>query len=67
MKYLMNLGGEEFDALGSGFDGITLSHDLFDFSVMSKPVHTMKKAGLTPTQIEKICYKNTLRVYRELL
>ena len=67
MKYLMNLGGEDFVALGSDFDGITRYHDLSDCSVMPKLVHTMKKAGLTPTQIEKICYKNTLRVYRELL
>ncbi|MFR5701764.1 MAG: dipeptidase [Eubacterium ramulus] len=67
MKYLMNLGGEDFVALGSDFDGITRYHDLPDCSVMPKLVHTMKKAGLTPTQIEKICYKNTLRVYRELL
>ena len=67
MKYLINLGGEDFVALGSDFDGITRYHDLSDCSVMPKLVHTMKKAGLTPTQIEKICYKNTLRVYRELL
>jgi len=67
MKYLMNLGGEDFVALGSDFDGITRYHDLSDCSVMPKLVHTMKKAGLTPTQIEKICYKNTLRVYHELL
>ena len=67
IKYLMNLGGEDFVALGSDFDGITRYHDLSDCSVMPKLVHTMKKAGLTPTQIEKICYKNTLRVYRDLL
>ena len=51
MKYLMNLGGEDFVALGSDFDGITRYHDLPDCSVMPKLVHTMKKAGLTPTQI----------------
>lgn len=67
MKYLINLGGEDFVALGSDFDGIPVYHDFADCSVMPKLVHTMKKAGLTPTQIEKICYKNTLRIYRELL
>ena len=61
MKYLMNLGGEDFVALGSDFDGITRYHDLSDCSVMPKiGPHNEKKAGLTPTQIEKICYKNTL-------
>lgn len=67
MKYLMNLGGEEFVALGSDFDGISVYDDFADCSVMPKLIHAMEKAGLTPTQIEKICYKNTLRVYRELL
>lgn len=67
MKYLMNLGGEDFVALGSDFDGITVYHDFDDCSVMPKLIQTMKKAGLTPTQIEKICYKNVLRVYKELL
>lgn len=67
MKYLMNLGGEDFVALGSDFDGIDRYHDFSDCSVMPKLVHTMQKAGLTPTQIEKICCQNTLRVYQELL
>ncbi len=67
MKYLMNLGGEDFVALGSDFDGITPYHDFADCSVMPKLIQAMKKAGLTPTQIEKICYKNVLRVYKELL
>ena len=67
MKFLMNLGGEEFVALGSDFDGIPVYDDFADCSVMPKLIHAMEKAGLTPTQIEKICHKNTLRVYRELL
>ena len=67
MKYLINLGGEDFVSLGSDFDGITPYYDFADCSVMPKLIQAMKKAGLTPTQIEKICYKNVLRVYRELL
>ena len=67
MKYMINLGGEDFVALGSDFDGIDRYDDIPDCSVLPKLVQAMKKAGLTPTQIEKICYKNTLRIYRELL
>lgn len=67
MKYMINLGGEDFVALGSDFDGIHRYDDIPDCSVLPKLVQTMKTAGLTPTQIEKICYQNTLRIYRELL
>ena len=67
MKYMINLGGEDFVALGSDFDGINRYDDIPDCSVLPKLVQTMKTAGLTPTQIEKICYQNTLRIYRELL
>ena len=67
MKYMLNLGGEDFVALGSDFDGIDRYNDIPDCSIMPKLVQTMKKAGLTPTQIEKICYQNTLRIYQELL
>lgn len=67
MKYMINLGGEDFVALGSDFDGIDRYADIPDCSIMPKLVQKMKKAGLTPTQIEKICYQNTLRIYRELL
>ena len=67
MKYLMNLGGEEFVALGSDFDGISVYDDFADCSVMPKLIQAMEKASLTSAQIEKICYKNTLRVYKELL
>lgn len=67
MKYLVKVGGEDFVGLGSDFDGIDPYDDLKNCTVMPKLADCMKKEGFTQTQIEKIFYKNVLRVYKELL
>lgn len=67
MKYLINLGGEDFVGFGSDFDGIDACDDLKDCTAMPRLIDRMKKADLSYTQIEKICSGNVLRVYKELL
>lgn len=67
MKYLTNLGGEDFVGLGSDFDGIEPYGNFRDCTVMPQLIDRMKKAGFSYNQIEKICSKNVLRVYREVL
>ena len=67
MKYLIRKGGEDFVALGSDFDGITPYDDMKDCRIMPRLADCMKKEGFSQTQIEKIFYKNVLRIYRELL
>lgn len=67
IKYLTNLGGEDFVGLGSDFDGIPPYDDIRDCSCLPKLIDRMEKAGFSYTQIEKICHKNVLRVYKELL
>lgn len=67
MKYMMNVGGEDFVALGSDFDGISPYEDLRDCRVVPRLADEMKKEGFSHTQIEKIFFQNALRLYRELL
>lgn len=67
MKYLVKVGGEDFVGLGSDFDGIDPYSDFKDCTVMPRLADCMKKEGFSHTQIEKIFFKNVLRVYRELL
>lgn len=67
MKYLVNLGGEDFVGFGSDFDGIEPYEDFKDCTVMPRLIDRMKKADFSYTQIEKICSGNVLRVYKELL
>ena len=67
MKYLVRTGGEDFVALGSDFDGISPYEDLKNCLIVPRLTDYMKKEGFSASQIDKIFYKNVLRLYRELL
>lgn len=67
MKYLVRIGGEDCVGLGSDFDGIPVYDDFKDCLAVPRLAELMKKEGFSSAQIEKIFYKNVLRVYKELL
>lgn len=67
-KHMMNVGGREVVGIGTDFDGIGKDRlEIGDFAQMQKLVDGLEKAGLTPDEIEGICYKNVLKVYKEIL
>lgn len=66
-KHILKVGGEDCLGLGSDFDGIDLHAQLSGVQDMSKLERALRKEGFTPSQIEKIFYKNVLRLYRENL
>ena len=49
------------------FDGIEGHAELPDCSYMYRLIDALHSAGFKEDAIEKICYKNALRFYRELL
>ena len=65
--HMVDAGGIEVCALGSDFDGIEGNRAITGARDMQKLVYALKKAGFLPSQIEKICSGNVLRVYREIL
>lgn len=67
VKHMTKIGGIEVCALGSDYDGIPGCEDMPDASRIQQLVRALKKAGFTESELEKICYKNALRVYRENL
>lgn len=67
IQHIRNVGGIEVCALGSDFDGIPGNPEIEDASRMQKLVEALRKARFTETEIEKIFYKNVLRVYRDVL
>lgn len=67
IKYITNLAGIDCIGLGSDFDGIYQDLELSDASKMSKLEKALKEAGFSNSEIEKIFYKNVLRVYKEIL
>ena len=67
IDYIINLVGDDFVALGTDFDGIDGPLEIKDASEIQKLVVALNDAGFTTAQIEKICYKNCLRVFKEIL
>jgi len=67
MKYIKNLAGIDVLGLGSDFDGVTSVLEVNGCGEIQKIAEGMEKAGFTDDEIEKVFYKNTLRVFREVL
>lgn len=68
IKHMINAGGEDCVGFGSDFDGIS-SHKLEPANASFMPlfVDEMKRQGFSDDLIEKVFYKNVLRVYKEIL
>ena len=66
--HMINVGGIEFPAIGTDFDGFR-GMDRMDIAVLSemyKLWDSLKKKGLSEGQLEKIWSGNVLRVFREI-
>lgn len=67
IKYIKALVGVDVIALGSDFDGIDPNIELKDASFMPKLIEALQAEGFTNEEIDKITYKNALRVFKEIL
>lgn len=67
IKYLKNSGGIDIVSLGTDFDGIPRNLEIDNAGEMNKLISALAKEGFTEDEIEKICYKNALRVIKDVL
>ena len=67
MKYIRNVAGIDTIGLGSDFDGITSDVDFYGCGEIHMLEEGMEKAGFTDDEIEKVFYRNALRVFKEVL
>jgi len=67
INYIKNLVGIDYVALGTDFDGIGGNLEIADFSEMNKLWSALEKEGYSTEEIEKVAYKNALRVFRQVL
>lgn len=65
--YIKDLVGIDYVGLGSDFDGISQNLEIEDASMMPRLEKALLEAGLTVEEIEKVFYKNVLRLYKEVL
>lgn len=67
IKHIESVGGIECIGLGTDFDGIDGHEELPDASTMPLLFDALKKEGYSEEKIDKIFYKNVLRVYKDIL
>lgn len=66
IDYIKNLIGIDYIGLGSDFDGIGNSDiELKNAEMMNLLIDELIESGYTDEEIDKICYKNVLRVFKE--
>ena len=64
--HIIEVGGIDCLALGTDFDGIGRTTEIDNAGEMQKLCIAFKETGLTDEDIEKIFYKNFLRVFKEV-
>ncbi|MCE5284338.1 MAG: dipeptidase [Pelosinus sp.] len=67
IKHIRQIGGIDVVALGTDFDGIESVVEISHIGEMDKLVQRLYQESFTESEIEKICYKNALRVIKEVL
>lgn len=67
IKHIKNIGGIDVISIGSDFDGIKNQVEIKNASEMNKLADILNKEGFSYDEIEKIYYKNALRVFLETL
>ena len=66
IDHFFSLGGEDHVALGTDFDGCeSLPEGIASVADMPRLAEALSEAGYSDEQIDKIFYKNLLRVFRE--
>ena len=67
IKHIKNIGGIDVIALGSDYDGIDNEVEIKDPSEFNKLYIALKNNNFSEVEIEKIFYKNVMRVFNETL
>ncbi|XOV93037.1 MAG: dipeptidase [Bacteroidota bacterium] len=69
VDHVVKLAGIDYVGFGSDFDGVgnSLPSGLKDVSMFPNIIYELLKMGYTAEDIEKICYKNTFRVWNEVI
>src|ERR1700680_4267741 len=62
IEHMLEHAGEDGVGLGSDFDGATIPAELGDAAGLQNLVQAMRKRGFNDPLIEKLCFRNWLRV-----
>lgn len=66
VRHIIDVGGEDVVSLGSDFDGIPVNTDIPDCTYTPALLEYLHSCGLPLETVEKLAYKNFLRVFKEV-
>lgn len=67
ISHIRNIGGIDVISLGSDFDGIENQVEINDVTEFYKLESALNRSGFTDDEIEKIFFKNAMRVLKECI
>jgi membrane dipeptidase len=67
LKHIRNVGGIDVMAIGTDFDGTMHSSQIAHLGEMEKLTVALKKNRFSEEEIDKIYYKNALRIIKQVL
>lgn len=67
INHIVNVGGIDVVSIGTDFDGISNIVEINDISEMDKLYYALLNSGYNEDEIDKMMYKNALRVIRDVL
>lgn len=67
LKHIKKVGGIEVMAIGTDFDGTMHASEITNLGEMDKLAVALKQNGFKEEEIDKIFYKNALRIIEEVL
>lgn len=67
IKHIRKVGGIDVIVIGSDFDGVELPSEITNIGEINKLAFELKKNNFSEDEIEKIFYKNALRVIKDTL
>lgn len=67
IRHIKNIGGIEVIGIGSDFDGISEPLEIENIGEIHKLIDSLGRNKFTDDEIEKILYKNALRVLKDTL
>lgn len=67
VRYMLNVGGEDLLSIGTDFDGFDGELEIAGPEDMYKLFDGLRESGFSENIIEKLAYKNALRVMRDTL
>ncbi len=67
IKHIRDLAGIDVIALGTDYDGINCELEIEDMSKIDMLRKALEEEGFTAEEIDKIFYKNAMRVYKEVV